>query len=72
MIMVISNWNDRSWYPHDCQMVIGSFTTKNDTSMLGALHCAKREKNGNGFYYPISTDVLHYWLDFLVFVSCCH
>lgn len=56
----------------DCQIVIGSFTTKKNISVPGALHCAKKEDNGNGFYYPISIDaVLHYRLDFF-FISCCH
>lgn len=52
----------------DCQMVIGSFTTKKDTSVPGALHCARREDNGNGFYYPFSIDAA-YWI---FFISCCH
>lgn len=52
----------------DCQMVVGSFTTKKDTSVPGALHCAKREENGNGYYSPISIDaVLHYRLDFFFY-----
>lgn len=52
----------------DCQIVIGSFTTKKNISVPGALHCAKKEDNGNGFYYPISIDaVLHYRLDFFSF-----
>lgn len=53
-----------------CQMVVGSFTTKKDTSVPDALHCAKREKNGNGngFYYAISIDGLHYCLDFFHFL----
>lgn len=47
----------------DRQMVVGSFTTKKDTSVPGALHSTKKEDNGNGFHYSISIDAILHRLD---------
>lgn len=68
MIMVISDWTDKSWHLQWLSDADWLFHIQKDIGIPGDLHSAKREDNGDGL--PLSQ--MPYYMGWIFCVSCYH